>query len=236
MFGLFLCLEKWFLVFITRLFLILLFNSVSLFFSFLMYPKIRTCILSWNVGKTVFCFLFLFSWFKNTFERINPFYFPLFWKLLLKSFFLFKKNHKKTQTKKTSFFVFVQFFFLFHIIFQHFSLFFHYYVLCSLFPFIFFFISFWLSLLFLFALFSILSLFLHLSVSLSLFSVSHVSLYFSSSPFLWIFFLFYLIFLLSLFCSWSHFSFAYFFFTLFYHLRICYFGPKKIKNFCGQFF
>ena len=34
MFGFFLCLEKWFLVFITRLFFILLFNSVSLFSPF----------------------------------------------------------------------------------------------------------------------------------------------------------------------------------------------------------
>ena len=37
----------------------------------------------------------------------------------------------------------------------------------------------------------------------------------------------------SLFCSWSllHTSSLH----LFYHLRICYFGPKKIKKICGQF-
>ena len=51
-------LKKWFLVFITRLFFILLFNYVSLFSPFWLNPKIRMCFLSWNVGKLSFVFCF----------------------------------------------------------------------------------------------------------------------------------------------------------------------------------
>ena len=46
-------------------FLILRFKSVSLFYCpfFLRYPRITKVVFDGNDGKTLFCFLFLFSWF-----------------------------------------------------------------------------------------------------------------------------------------------------------------------------
>ena len=98
-----------------------------------MYPKNKNVFLSWNVGKTVFCSLFLFSWFKNILcAKKSVLFFHYFWNLKKKSFSLFMKNHKKTQTKKLHFFVFSQHFLS--------SLF-----LCSLFTSLFDFLSFFFS-------------------------------------------------------------------------------------------
>ena len=119
-----------------------------------MYPEIRTLFLLENVGKTFYCFLFLFSWFKKHCVRKKQLNFPLF----KKSFSPFALKHKKSAQKKPSFFVFVPSFFVSFFIFQHVPCFFHHFFLGSLFPFILLFIPFCFSPLFLFSPFSILYL------------------------------------------------------------------------------
>ena len=234
MFGLFLCLEKWFLVFITRLFFASSFQLCFSFFSFLMYAKIRMSLLWWNVGKTLFCFLFLFSWFKNIFWAKKSVLFSTVLEITFKILFSLQEKppKKNSAQKKPSFFVFVQPFFCFTCFLSTFFLsFYHHCFLCSLFPFIFLFISFCFSLLFLFSLFSILSLFLHLSVSPSLFlSVSHVSFFFSIAVFV------NLLFVLPHFSSVSFvldliflFILILYLFFFFHHLRI--FLPEKNQKF-----
>ena len=225
---LFFCvLKKWFLVFITRLFLIFFFNSVSLFSLFWCIQK-KECVFCremWEKHSFVFCFCSLGL--KTFCVQKNPFYFSTIFEISFKILFSLHEKPQKNSDKKPSFFVFVQSLLLFYFFSQHF--------LSSLFSWFTFYISFWFFLLFLFSLFFILSLFLHLRVSPYLFFLYLMFPYFcSSSPLLWIFFLFYLIFLLSLLCLISFF-FSYFF-TFFFIISVSFFARKKFKNFCGQFF
>ena len=155
-----------------------------------------------NLGKTFYCFLFLFSWCSKTFcVRKKPFYFSSIFESLLLILLSLHEKPQKTQPKNLHFLFlfrpcFVSLFLSFNIFpvsfitvfFVHFSL----SSFCSSL------IAF--SLLFLFSHFSILSLFLHLSVFLSLFfCISCFLNFFSSSP---------------RFCE-SSFCFTSFFFSLF---------------------
>ena len=124
-------------------FLILLFNSVSLFLLFWCIQKIRICFLSWNVGKTLFCFLFLFSWFKNIFERKKSVLFSTILESTFKIlFFSSRKTTKKLRQKNFIFlFLFRPFFcFTFSL-----NIFFYHFFLCSLFTSLFDFLSFFFS-------------------------------------------------------------------------------------------
>ena len=210
-------------------FFILLFNSVSLFSPFLMYPKTRMffCREMWEKLSFVFCFCSLGL---KTFrvQKIR-FIFPLFLKFLLKSFSLFMKNHRRNSAIKPSFFCFCSVPFLFH--FLSFNIFFHHFFLGSLF-----YISFWFSLLFLFSLFFILSLFFHLRVSPFFFLyLMFPCLFFFIAAFV------NLLFVLPHFSSLSFVLDLIFLFILLLYLFLknnlrIYFWPKKFKKFGGQFF
>ena len=119
----------------------------------------------------------------------NPFIFELFLEFLAHPFSLFTFFPRKKSAQKPSFFVSAQSLFCFTFAFNIFPYFLSSLFLSSFFLPFYLFIPFCFSHLFLFSPFSILSLFLYLSVSLSLFSLSHVYLSF---------FLHRLIFLLSL--------------------------------------
>ena len=155
--------------------------------------------------------------------------FHYFWNCLNPFLSSLQSTEKQTK-KKTSFFVFVQPLCCFTFFFQkkHFSHFLHFHrcCLCSLFPFIFLFISFCCSPLFLFSLFSFPSFF---SISVFLFLLflqSHVSLSFFPSPFCVS--SFGLTHFTSLFCSWSHSSFLPYFFFVSVSFLSC---QTKYKNF-----
>ena len=226
-------LKNGFSFFITRLFLILLFNSVALFFSLLMYPKIRMCFLWWNVGKLSFVFCFCSLGLKNIFEGQNPFYFSTIFEISFKILFSLYFKPQKIQPKSLHFlFLFSPFFVsLFLSTFfpsSFITFFFVYFFLSSFCSSLFDFLSFF------FNLFSILSFFLHLSASLSLFFLYLMfpHLFFFIADFVNLL-LFYFIVLFS-FCSWSHFSFhtTLPFFSSSPYLFFC---PKKIKNLCVNF-
>ena len=220
-------LKNVFSFFITRLFLILLFNSVSLFFTFFLYPKIRMCFLWWNVGKTFYCFLFLFSWFKNILcAKKSVLFFHYFWNVF-KNPFLPSWKTTKNSVKKPSFFLFSPFF-CFVFVFQRVPCFFHHFVLCSLtFSF-----HLFVHLFLIFSPFSFLFSILSFSISVFLlrffFSVSHLSFFFFSiAVFVNLLFVLphfsslSLLFLISLF--------SYFFFTFFFFISVPVFFARNSK-------
>ena len=177
--------------------------------------------------------MFVQSLFVSLKKWNNRFYFwtVFFLKFLVHPFSPFTFCLTKKKPNKLHFFNL----FLFHLLFQHFScLLFHHCCLCSLSPFIFLFIYFCFSPLF-FSLFSPFFLFLYLSVSLSLFSVSHVSLSDIFSIAVFAYPLFVLTHFSSLFCSWSHSSFLPSLPFIFF-ISVSVFCPNKFKIFCDQFF
>ena len=149
-----------------------------------MYPRIKKVVFWWKWWKTIFCILFLFSCFfwKDIVCAQKSVVFSIIFETVWILFSLHFKAQKNRQ--KPSFFVFLQFFFFVtFFFFQHFSHFLsHHCCLCSLFPFIFLFISICFSLLCLSPLFSILFFSLSQCFSFSP-SVPHVSLSFFPSPF-----------------------------------------------------
>ena len=176
-------------------------------------------LLSWkkNVGKLYF--LFLISWFQKHLCGKNPFCFSIIFEIIVFNLFSLRLKKKQNFRQKTSFFVFVQ------------SLFVAFFLSTFLFSFItvvfvHFFSSFFCSSLrafspIFFSLFSPFFLFLYLSVSLSFFTVSHVSLSvflhrrFCVSP---------LLFLISFF-------FSSFFFTCFFFINVSVFCSNKFNFF-----
>ena len=219
----FLCLEKWFLIlYISPLFFASSFeHCFSFLHSFFRSIK-KTLFLLENGAKTVFCFLFLFSWFqKHVVSEKNRSIFPLFLICCLNSSLSSLKT-TENSAKKSSCFVSVPSLFLFHL----FSFNIFPYFLSSLFSLFTFSFHPFVHPFLLFSPFSFLSLFLHLMFPCSFFlhrrfcvsSFCLTSLFFSLSFVLDLIFLFTLL-----------------LYHVLLHLRIC-FWPKKFKNFCGQFF
>ena len=80
MFGLFLCLEKWFLVFYISPFFDSSFQLCCSFFLLVDVSKNKNVFFVVKCGKTLFCFLFLFSWFKKHFWGTKSvLFFHYFW-------------------------------------------------------------------------------------------------------------------------------------------------------------
>ena len=200
-FGFF-CLEKWFLIlYISPLFFCFIFWTLFLFFhtSFLKYKKRCSC---WKMEqKLSFVFCFCFLGFKNMLCPKKSVLFSTIFDLLFEFFSLSSLKTTENTAKKSSCFVSVPSLFLFHL----FSFNIFPYFLSSLFS--------------LFSPFSFLSLFLHLMFPCS---------FFSPSPFLCIFILFDLTFLLSLLFL---ISFAYFFFTFFSSSPYMLFWTENIQKF-----
>ena len=212
MFGLFLCLEKWFLVFITRLFFASSFQLCFTFFSFLMYAKIRMCFFVVKCGKNSLLFSVSVLLVQEHFWAKKSVLFSTVLEITFKILFsLQEKPQKKTQPKK-NIFCFCSALFLFHL----FSL--------NIF-FVHFFLSSFCS-----------SLFDFLSFFFSFFtSPSHVSLVFFFSIAVFVYLLFVLPHFSSLLFLISFF-FSYFFFTFFFSSSACFFARKNSKIFWGQFF
>ena len=172
---------------------------------FLMYPRIKKVVFWWNCWKNylLYSVSVLLFFLERQCARKNPLYFPLFLKLF-ESFSHFTSTHRKNRQKKAFIFCFCPVPFLIDFFLSTFFPFlFHHCCLCSLFPFIFLFISTCFALL-LFSLFSPSFFFFSSSVFLFLcFPQSHVSLSFFHrrfcvSSFGWInSFLFSLLFLIS---------------------------------------
>ena len=191
------------------------------------------CFLSRNVGKTLFCFLFLFSWFQKHFvcEKIR-FIFPLFFWITLINPSLSSLWTTTKFSPKSLVFVFVPSLFCFtFFFFQHFPCFFRHFVLCSLFPLHLFVHLFLLFSPFFFSLISPFFLYFSISVFLSrFFSVSRVSLTFFLHRRFCVSSFCFTLFFFSIFCSWSHFAFHTSSLPFFHHLRIYFFNPKNSKN------
>ena len=222
---------------ISLLFLLHLLNTFCFLLSFLLKYKKRTLFWMENGAKTVFCFLFLFSWFqKHVVSEKNPFYFPLFLIFCINSSLSLHLKPLKILPKHLHFLFLFRPFFVSLVYFQHFSWFsiitfslftfsfhpfVHPFLLFSPFSFLSFLHSFFVSLsqcfsFFFFCISCFLIFFLHRRCCVSTFCFN--SLFFS------------------LFCSWCHFSFHTSSLPCFSSSPYLFFLSKIFKNFCGQFF